>query len=440
MQVLSGDDTFGNMIVLAGAPFKDKGARDIFAKFPGLMQMQAGLLDPALALAKQDTWTKLGVKDLELAKSHLGWHDVPLQKRANAWGEPSQAVLDRAVALRRRLDEQVTKDLGEFAKQLSLVVGKAGSTPDGYEFGSNGLLYRDAADGGDGRVPLHSAMLPNVKTWTLDCRHSALPSEKGAFAAYDDLLQTGTTNRLAALPATGVRGAAASAVGFPRSRPAHGDAGAPPPETTDQVFGSPADGSIGAADAAPVRALRVTVHNGNLTFERRPIVLGHYRSSELTGTEHVMDGLIGGFMQDALNLGAYPDLPGSHRVFVNTQANPEDRNQAPRPEAVIVVGLGPEGSLRTGDIVNTVCHAVIGWAQRIAERPDGVPPVFELAATLLGSGGIGIGPGEAARLIAQGVYQANVLFAGEGRTKQIWPRVGTRSIPGCTNPRDPQRG
>ena len=41
------------------------------------------------------------------------------------------------------------------------------------------------------------------------------------------------------------------------------------------------------------------------------------------------------------------------------------------------------------------------------------PRTFELAATLLGSGGTGVSAGEAARLIAEGVYQANLLMADE---------------------------
>ena len=51
-------------------------------------------------------------------------------------------------------------------------------------------------------------------------------------------------------------------------------------------------------DAPPQTTLRVTVVNGDLTFVRQPLLLGHYRSSLLTGTERVMDRLVGGAMQD----------------------------------------------------------------------------------------------------------------------------------------------
>ena len=79
----------------------------------------------------------------------------------------------------------------------------------------------------------------------------------------------------------------------------------------------------------------------------------------------------------------------------------------PRPEAVIVVGLGQEGKLQSAQVVHSVRQAVLGWAERVAER-DAKPKPLSLATTLLGSGGTGVSPGQAAQLVAQGVYEANL--------------------------------
>ena len=50
--------------------------------------------------------------------------------------------------------------------------------------------------------------------------------------------------------------------------------------------------------------------------------------------------------------------------------------------------------------------------------------MFELGATLIGSGGTGINAGQAAQLIAQGVYEANELLGGErAGNGKAWPRV-----------------
>jgi hypothetical protein len=165
-----------------------------------------------------------------------------------------------------------------------------------------------------------------------------------------------------------------------------------------------------------------------LTFVREPLLLGHYRSTRLTGTERVMNRLIGLAMEDSLRVGLYPDPPGTFQAFVNSHLNPSNPFQTPRPEAVIVVGLGEEGKLRGPDLVRTVRQAVIGWAQRIAENGKDAPPLFELAATLIGSGGPGITTGQSAQLIAQGVREANERLddarsESERPADRLWPRV-----------------
>jgi len=135
-----------------------------------------------------------------------------------------------------------------------------------------------------------------------------------------------------------------------------------------------------------------------------------------------MDRAIDDAMSASLRRGLYPVAPGTHQVFVNVTTNADNPWQLPRPEAVIVAGLGSEGELRGSDLANTVRKAVIGWAQRLTERSP-VPAGFTLATTLLGSGGIGITTGQAAQLIAQGVREANEQLAEDGATPPRWPRV-----------------
>jgi hypothetical protein len=57
----------------------------------------------------------------------------------------------------------------------------------------------------------------------------------------------------------------------------------------------------------------------------------------------------------------------------------------------------------------------------LAENKN-VSPSFQLAATLIGSGGTGVSAGEAARLVAQGVSDANELL-NDGPDDSRWPRV-----------------
>ena len=441
MQVLSGDDTFGNALAAIGSPFATRRARKLMARMPGFMQLQAGLLDARLALDKEATWQKLAEEDYRREQERNWWQRYAgdVASAAYEWGVPTQAVLDQARALRVKLDAQLAGALKASAGKMRLVVGQAKSTPDGFELGSEGLVYLDLQDGGDGRVPLASALLPGVATWTLNCEHGSLPSSRQAFDAFADLLVRGTTTRLP--PLTTTRDGAAAPTHL-RSRPSRRPTPARPAGGVAEVMGSaPADAADTAFDRASTTPgrLQIQLLNGNLTFVQQPLMLGHYRSLELTGTEAVVDKHLGGAMTTALTAGLYPDAPGTHRVFLNTRKNDDNPWQLPRPEAAIVIGLGEEGALDGTRLAESVCQGVKAWAQRASEsgqsgqgspnsqsgqggqggsRGDGGGGGIELAATLIGSGGLGMTAGAAARAIAHGVWLANQRLAGTP-----WPQV-----------------
>ncbi len=433
MQTMSGDDTFGNALAAFGSLFDNGGARATMAGMPGFLQLQAALLDPTLRLDRAESWQKLAADDLARLTDRSIWHLEGVQRAIYQWSAPPQAVLDQATALWRRLDAQAAA-LGPDAQKMLLVIGHAPFTPGGIVFDDNGLEYTDAVGGGDGRVPLHSALLPGVKTWKLDATHGDLPTVAKAFPAFLELLVDGTTTLLDAFdPASAVaRSAGASSVpgasrdatdpasSLMRSRPSRGVQPSAPPSTPADVLGvgtRSADGRGRAATAG--RALHVSVLNADLKFVHQPLVVGHYRSLALTGTEAVVDKLVARAMSRSLAAGLYPDGIGMHQIFGNIRKDPDNVLAMARPLAVIVAGLGEEGKLRAVDLVYTVRQAVIAYAQRLAEKEGGAPAEFELAATLLGSGGTGVSAGTAAQLVAQGTWEANQKLHDGG-----WPQVG----------------
>jgi hypothetical protein len=164
--------------------------------------------------------------------------------------------------------------------------------------------------------------------------------------------------------------------------------------------------------------LRVAVLNGNLGFVSLPLVVGHYRSSKLTGSEAVVDRMLDGAMAAALKAGLYPDAVRTHQVFVNVHREPGNPWRTPQPSSVLVVGLGDEGTLREAELQASVALGVTAWARRQAEEPARAGAAVELAATLLGSGGLGISASGAARAIALAVHQANATLAEAG-----WPMI-----------------
>lgn len=417
MQVLSGDDSFGNALAAFGLPFRDRQARQLMADMPGFIQLQAGLLDPNLGLHLSERWRALAEQDAQLLDEANRWHNGEMQRSVYRWGVPTQAVLDQAVALRRRLDAQRDETLQAFADRLLLVVGRARFTPAGFELNAReGLFYLDAPDDGDGRVTRDSALLPGVKTWTLDCEHGDLADAENAFEAYRDLLSLGDTERLKPLATT--RGAP-SAAALVRSRPARErTAGLRPPVDLMDVFRLDADEPPPATARGAGTALRLSVHNGNLKFVSKTLMVGHYGASTLTGTEAVVDRFIGGAMSASLALGLYPEAPGTHQFFINHRQDPDSPLALPRPAHVVVVGLGEEGKLGSADLVHTVRQATLAWAQRVAEVPGQDQSTFELTATLVGSGGIGVNVGGSAHALAQGVREANEKLEAGG-----WPTV-----------------
>ncbi len=411
MQVLSGDDSFGNTLAALGAPFQDHKARALMAAMPGFLQLQAGLQESGLDQAH--TWRDLAQRDLDTVRQANWWHrnwtapDDPTQLTPYEWGLPPQKVLDQAVALRRRLDHQRDHDLPAFADRLLLVTGQARFTPDGYAWTDQGLVYQDAVDGGDGRVPLASALLPGVRSWGVDCDHGALPDHAEAFAAYAELLERGDTERLKRLgtPSRGGSALVPPPAHVP-SRPSRGrSASAGPAQSMKALLSTPVPAAAADTSTPAGAALHVRVVNGDLTFIHQPMLVGHYRSLSITGTEAVVDRMLGGAMAASLQAGLYPQAPGEHQLFLNTRGEPQNPWRPPRPQAAIVIGLGDEGALKAGELAATVRQAALAWSQRLAERGDASAAV-EIAATLVGSGGLGVNPGDAACAIARGVREA----------------------------------
>lgn len=181
----------------------------------------------------------------------------------------------------------------------------------------------------------------------------------------------------------------------------------------------------------PVKRATVDVRviNGDLVHEKVPLILGHYASMSLTGAEGYVDALLDRSLSRLLELGLYPTIPGAHHIFVGRHLKPADRWRQRLPY-VIVAGLGAEGALNAQRLSTTVRSAAIGWAQHVAEevrRSGATPPeAIDVAATLLGSGGLGVTPAQSAQLILQGILDANEALADlNERTGHRRPLIGT---------------
>ena len=291
MQVLSGDDTFGNALVAFGALFDNGGARKLMAGMPGFIQLQAGAARPgarprpARAAGRSSpttTWRALRERSI--------WHAEGAQRAIYEWGVPPQAVLDQAVALRRRLDAQAAA-LAADAPKMLLVVGHARVHAGRHRVRRRRPRVPRRAR--RRRRPRAAGERAAARRAHLEARRRARRAARrdaSAFAAYLELLATrrdGAARRLrragaarraarprGAAPARGRRRGAGAQPAVARPQPSRAAVDAEP---TCSASTARAAGD-GARAGAAARALRVTVLNGDLKFVRQPLMVGHYRS------------------------------------------------------------------------------------------------------------------------------------------------------------------
>jgi len=414
MQVFTGDDDFGNMLAFAGSPFESQKGRGLMARMPGFVQLQAGLTTKEIGTAA--AWRRLEAEDSG-ARVSL-WHKFTSKLGLEGWALPSEEVLARGKRLRERLDGQIKGGRFEFAERTSLVVGAARRTPAEYQSSSaRGLEYVEVIEGGDGRVTHDSACLPGVPTWQVRETHGKLADAASHFAAYEEILQTGTTTKLETF-SRAQRDGSAQAYGRVLVRPSRLRRPGRPPSSLEEMLAPRAEAAPPIAD---VPELRVSVQTGDLRFVAQPLLIGHYSSLTLSGAEAVVDGYLGGSMQRYLQTRAYPSEPGESTTFPNRRRpNPF---RLPRPEGVVVVGLGNESSLRPLDLQKTVTRGVLNWVKTLVHSERAVPDEVSLASTLVGSGGLGISTEVSARSIALGVQRANERLRAIG-----WPVVTTLTL------------
>jgi CHAT domain-containing protein len=389
----------------------------VLANFPGLLQLQALQSGEGLDLTQRASWQQLADWHLAQPAAPVGWHDGTVVDNRRPWGVPQQSALDALRTLREALDARLPH-YQRHGKAIVLVAGHAEQTIVDVKKGALGIDYI-ASSAGDGTVPWESLRLPGVACWRAEAEHGDLLRERKAFRAYRELLDAGQTSALPVLTEGATRAGVAPAADT-SLRPWVA-VRSPYPPTLGEVEAA----ALGSGLQPPARAaaaddgaglpVNVQVVHGNLKHTQDALLVGHYVAPVLTGTENFLDKWIGGAMRRALNLGLYPAHLREQQVFANLRGpgdNPFSTGR-PRPEAVIVAGLGEEESLTPQGLVETVCQAVLAYSQHRAQAGGAVPPTLRLASVLVASGGWRIDVPQAAVAIVRGVCEANRRLADE---------------------------
>ncbi|MEA3001288.1 MAG: hypothetical protein QOH81_76 [Sphingomonadales bacterium] len=159
----------------------------------------------------------------------------------------------------------------------------------------------------------------------------------------------------------------------------------------------------GAAPAAQAAApvTRLTVVNGDLSFARFPVVVGHFLGDSIAGAESQLDYALGGALTRRYALGVYPGAVGSAMVV-----GPPDASGM----AAVAVGIGDIGSFSPG----VIRSALIAGLIELALSPCWAAPERGVSLVMLGTraGTVSASDTLAAMLAAIGEVQRRLLEQG----------------------------
>ncbi len=168
---------------------------DIVAQFPGMLEL---------------------LPDKDEYFGNALWNDYRRKRSGRAI--PKRARLSAA---RRTLESIAThvSSVIPHADRVQYVAGTSPRTVTGVEI-VDGRVVLSVTPEGDGRVTYQSGHLPGVPMWYMKAAHGDLSSHSPSFPALTELLETGTTARLATTPpSTATRGGAGGVPGTARAGP-----------------------------------------------------------------------------------------------------------------------------------------------------------------------------------------------------------------------------
>jgi CHAT domain/Lecithin:cholesterol acyltransferase len=356
----------------------------IVRDFPGVLELLPWPVENGPAIDGVDyfsarTWQDWSVKD-PVANEGKGWQapqDTPLSAARNAI----------AVLQATELDPDCT-----------LYVAGHGETPVGVRF-SDGQLEIGVTDEGDGRVAWKTGIPPGVRAWYTDAAHGDLAKHESAFAAYLELLDSGSTRLLAESPPS-ARGI--SVVTYhPRAFEAH----TLYPSEAEVLAAAMGGARPGRARVTKAPPAVIDVTHGSLATSDAPVMIGAYANDSLRGSAQFLDRHLGNRMRQAYDLGRYPSFPGEAAVFFHPKPNH-------RPAGAIVVGLGGVGELLPGELTRSLVGGLLEYArigvQQAGSGSGAIEPLaLEVASLLVGTGFTGLTVEVGTRCLADAVRRAN---------------------------------
>jgi CHAT domain-containing protein len=368
-RLLLGEDRLTKYLGLLDLARSEDEIVRIFAGFPGVLELlpreqPVDLLDPE--------WWRTA------APSRAGWSAPDATKLAQA--------------------REVHKLLGDFNfasdSVFVYVAGSAPATAVAIEEGPDGRVRFVATARGDGRVDWDTG-IPKERVWWAPAEHGGLANYRPVFEAYEELLTTGSTRRLAVTPPA-VSGDAPPrfalqpdvALVFPDRR-----------ELAGAGLGYHRQPQVVQKRKAVVRVV-----HGNLAFASWPVAVGHYDGDTISGSEAQLDRSLGGRLTRRRDLRLYPGPIGTSEIVLDPERP---------PLGAVVIGLGEVGRLAPGTLRQTLANAFRRYSLAIREAGRKLGEEVGISILLIGAGEGGIGTHDAVAALLQSIMEANAMLGDD---------------------------
>jgi pimeloyl-ACP methyl ester carboxylesterase len=329
-----------------------------------------------------------GVLDLlPTATDRENWFDIAWWNRlaaleSNRWEIPLREKLNFSLALRKRMEQQLQTGLPCLEK-IRYVAGCSEKTPASISFDkfetlgeSNSVTLEGfrflTTKKGDGRVTWESGRIAGVPTWLADTEHGNLPAALRCFAAYVELLNTGTTEKLQSLESVIHALGRSLKNNTIEATSDHASQLAPIlmlPSQAD-LLAAAIGGRISEAGARAVvhsQPIQLEVIHGALDYASFPVMFANYSGDELRGPEKKIDERLDGRLSELISLSLYPRRLGESRVVLSPTFDVEGRKQVGLPGA-IVLGLETRGNLTSITLAAAITTALLDYAHRVVDR------------------------------------------------------------------------
>jgi pimeloyl-ACP methyl ester carboxylesterase len=388
------------------------------AGFEGALSLLPHPAHSALDVFNPEVWKTLLDRDAPETRGLFGSSVATSKSAGFRWTLPDGEALKRA----RQNAERIQQSPLDPAR-VTYVAGLADETACDVvvdETAPHGRKVRVMASAqGDGRVLWKTGIPGSVRAFYMDTVHGDMANDRRHFPAIVDLLNTGTTARLATTP--------------PVRRDRDADAVF---EMRDAIPAMIPDESELIADALGGRRSRIDTKPGatkiavrvvhdNLANAKSPVLVSHYRQDVIVAAEEYLDRCLNGRLSELHRMELYPGPLNTAVVVVNDRTQ---NDQSIHPGAV-VAGLGNVGELTPGTLTSTLAHALtmygaesVGQARRRQQRGGGAGELsgvvsVPLTAILVGSGDGGLTLSDSIRALLTAVQQANRRLHGPESTQ-----------------------